>query len=750
MARPQRLPPPPDRLDLRSLASMIWRRKWVLLIPLAVSAAAGYLVGRPEVLKPVYRCTSTLMMEFPQSLSGDLAKMLPSASMGERLARLENQIQSETFLRKVILATGMDKDPTVREWAQRNRSRYPDLTEEELVDLRLMKILREAIRMTSPRANIFRIAVEDHIPERARLIATTLTRAVIEANESARMDLLRATHEFSLEQLALYKQKLTEAERRLEEVRRKQAARRTQPTLVDASNLDRAWTLRETADSQHKRLQAEYDATVDSLAAAEPRLQAILLSLKNARWYEEGVAALEALEKKHIELSLRPGAAGEDPQSTAIEQARDLESLRNRALRMLAQGYPDQVSEARESLIGVLVQGLRLRLADFRVSHLQRLIEEHQGVVMREPEYELEINRLQEEVETNRTLYNAFVQQIAAAEISEAFEATRVGGKLTVLEPPQRPLKPVRPNRRALFLLAVLVGLGGGLGGVFFLEQHDPSLRDIRQVEEATGLKVLGTLPAVKDLQRLYRRADNGTLPPGGEARLREVFLSDNQTYHECRKVFLDLVRGKKDQGSTVLVTSARAGEGKTTASAFLAVTMAREAPQSRVILVDLDARRPALHRYFGFNPEAAGVRQILEEGLDLESALRKVWLPNMKVLPMGSSQSSRGLRLAAEDIRGLLERLRSLADYIVLDSPPNLPIPDALVAGQEVDAVLVVVKAGETPRRIVQRGVEIQLQFSDNVRGVLLNNVSEALPFYDDYRYYGYEYGNEPRRRSS
>ncbi len=75
------------------------------------------------------------------------------------------------------------------------------------------------------------------------------------------------------------------------------------------------------------------------------------------------------------------------------------------------------------------------------------------------------------------------------------------------------------------------------------------------------------------------------------------------------------------------------------------------------------------------------------------------------------------------------------------MDTPPNLPIPDALVAGQEVDAVLVVVKAGETPRRVVQRGVEIQLQFSENVRGILLNNASDALPFYDDYRYYGYGY---------
>lgn len=741
MPRRRRKPPGPlsERFDLIALADVLWRRKWVLVIPIVLCAVAGYIVGMPQVLKPVYQCTATLMLEYPQNLSGDLAKYVDTASMGERLARLHNQIQSESFLKKVIVATGMDKDPTAREWAERNRSRYPDLTEDELVDLRLMKLLRQAITMVSPRANVFHIQVQDGIPERARLIASTLTRATIEANESARLDMLRATHDFSLEQLALYKQKLSDSQERLEKERNRLASRQSRPRLVHDGNRDDAWNLRESSVADRQSLDTKYQADVDSLAAAAPRLQVILLTLEDASWFSRDVEALKGQETKYLELVLRPSAQGEDPQSVAIQQARSLESLRSRILDTVRRGYTDLAPGDRENLARILMLGVRRDLAQRRVDFLDQKLQEHRSRIASDPEYEMTVRRLEEEVETNLALYNAFVQQIATAEISEAFESTKVGGRITVLEPPQRPLKPVRPNRRALFLLGLVIGVAGGLGGIFFLEQHDPSLRDIRQVEALTGLKVLGTLPAMKELQQIFRRSRNGRLLATERSKLRELFLGDHQAYHECRKVYLDLVRDSQKPVRSVLITSARAGEGKTTATAFLAVTMARENPNARVVVVDLDTRRPALHKYFGYDAETPGVLQVLLNKKSPGDFLIPAWPQNLRVLPLGSRSGNKESTLSSDAIRGLLGQILSLADYVILDSPPNLPIPDALVAGGEVDAVVLVVRAGDTPRRLVSRGVELQSQFSENLRGIVVNNASGALPFYESYRYYGY-----------
>jgi capsular exopolysaccharide synthesis family protein len=724
--------------NLRALGSLLWRRKWVIVIPTVACTILGYVISMPQILKPVYRCRAVLMFEYPQSLSGELAKFLPTTSTREQLQRLQNQIHGEEFLRKVIVATGMDKDPAVREWARKNRSRYPDLTEDELVDLRLMRLLRNAIRMQSPRSNVFEIIVEDAIPERARLIASTLTRAVVEANESAQMDLLRATHEFSLEQLALYKRKLDEAERRLQEARRRQARRQAEPLLVDAGNRTQAWGLLEEAKGEREQLAARWSREADSLASSRPRLYAILQGLAEARWFRDAISSLQATERSYVQLVLRPDGS-RDPQNLAIQQARALEDLRREAMATLETNYPDLPETDRRELARLLHLKARLELAGYRRDVIQQALDAYQQRVSQQPAEELEIRRLEQEVETNRALYDAFVQQIAAAEISEALESTRAGGKITVLEPPQRPLKPVRPNRKALVLLSFLVGLAAGTGAAYFLERQDPSLRDIRQVESSTGLRVLGTLPAMKELAQVFRRSRNGVPRQQELDRLRRLFQEDNAAYHECRKIYLDLVRDRPGPVRTVLVTSAKAGEGKTTAAAFLAATVAREAPRARVLLVDLDSRRPSLHRYFGYDPDAPGVRDVIRSGVDPGGLLVPGWLDNLFILPIGRSQPDAPVGLTAEALQDLLARLQGLADFIVLDSPPNLPIPDALVAGQLVDAVLLVVKAGETPRRLVERGVQLQRQFSNNVRGIVLNNVSEALPYYDDYRYYGY-----------
>jgi Mrp family chromosome partitioning ATPase len=79
--------------------------------------------------------------------------------------------------------------------------------------------------------------------------------------------------------------------------------------------------------------------------------------------------------------------------------------------------------------------------------------------------------------------------------------------------------------------------------------------------------------------------------------------------------------------------------------------------------------------------------------------------------------------------------------DHVVIDTAPNIPVPDAVVLSGRVDGVLLVVKAGATPREIVKRGVELQLEESDNLLGLVVNNIERVLPYYYDYHYYGRGY---------
>jgi polysaccharide biosynthesis transport protein len=220
-------------------------------------------------------------------------------------------------------------------------------------------------------------------------------------------------------------------------------------------------------------------------------------------------------------------------------------------------------------------------------------------------------------------------------------------------------------------------------------------------------------------------------------------FLSDSPGYQEMRRTILNLVNRQGPLPHSIMLTSARRGEGKSMASACLALTLAKELPSSRVVLVDLDARKATLSPFFGLNGDAT------ERGVSLR--LRQLSpenffplpLPNLSLLPIKVDPDSPTDLITVEGVAWLLSELRGHADWLVVDSPPNLPVPDALIIGRQVESVLLVVRAGQTPRETVRRGIVLQQQFCDNVMGILMNNCAEVLPYYYHHRHYGYGYGN-------
>src|SRR5512140_2679841 len=125
--------PMKETVDLRSYLHLLWRRKWVVILPAVLAAVTGVVVTIPQIMKPVYQSSSTLMVEFPQPLSRDLASLVSNPSIGEQIARLNSQIQSNEFLTHIIANTGMRSDPSVRDWARQNQKRYPDMSLDDLV-----------------------------------------------------------------------------------------------------------------------------------------------------------------------------------------------------------------------------------------------------------------------------------------------------------------------------------------------------------------------------------------------------------------------------------------------------------------------------------------------------------------------------------------------------------------------------------------------------------------------------------------
>ena len=198
---------------------------------------------------------------------------------------------------------------------------------------------------------------------------------------------------------------------------------------------------------------------------------------------------------------------------------------------------------------------------------------------------------------------------------------------------------------------------------------------------------------------------------------------------------------------SVVAVSSPSPGDGKTTTAANLAGTLA-QASEARVLLVDADLRDPSLAKHLGLHhPSDRGlVDAILDSSLSLEAVVQRVPPFNLSVLPAGQLPSAPYEVLKSPRVGELLEEARRRYDYILIDTPPLVSLPDCRVIGKWVDGFLVVVAAHKTPRKLVEEA--LSLLDPAKIAGIVFNSDERPLSGYYSYGYYSPSFnGNGVRR---
>jgi capsular exopolysaccharide synthesis family protein len=196
-----------------------------------------------------------------------------------------------------------------------------------------------------------------------------------------------------------------------------------------------------------------------------------------------------------------------------------------------------------------------------------------------------------------------------------------------------------------------------------------------------------------------------------------------------------------------ILVTSALPREGKTTAAANLAVTLAQLGDST--VLVDADLRKPGIGRllnlaggkYAGLSSYLAGV-----SSLDLVSVPHPA-IPNLVAIPTGPLPPNPADLLSSHKLVEAIAELRAKFKFIVIDSPPIMAATDAVILSVQADGVLLVVRSGETPKEAFTRTRDLLNSVKCRILGVVLNAVDASAPdYYYSYRYYPYSYGYGPQ----
>lgn len=728
-------------LDMGEMLRVLVRRRWLVLLPWLLAIAIG--VAAALLLKPVWFSSTMMLLDRGQALQGPLGTISGGPDIDQQADIMREQIQSSLFLKSVVSSSGVREDRPTRAWALKYASRYPGLTPDEQVEGFLVDYLRDAISIRRSKGKLFQVTVADYDPDRAKRLCEAVANQFVASSKARQLEAVQQQQEFSTEQLQVYKRALDEAEARLEAARRNAIATTLTSSVVNGTNLPFAQSLLEQAgtDAEEQRqrvaeLRARFAGRVrenDPQTVASPEATTIAGQL--------GTLQLQLGRAMLTEGTTAGGA------SLRLSLARRTADLEAEYTAVAARALPGLPADVRDLVVRYRVAQADLVAREGWRSWLQGQVGAYQSEVVMAPNREMDITRLQAEVERARTLYSTFQQQSAAAQIAEAFQQAKMSGRFVIMEPATRPHSPGKPNRPLVVMLAFVIGAVVGVGTALVVEHHDQSVKNVDEIESLLGLPVLGQVPRVEELQRAARSSRGapsggpGSLPAPRDQGLIQRFRVESPLGLEFKRLYLNLARSRgREMPRVIMITSSTRGEGKTTTSACLGITLAREHRQ-RTLLVDFDLRSPALHRALGVPGSSWGLAQMLVARQFDERFVRHTALPDLDFLSAGRSDRPAAELIDTDSVEWFLAEARQRYELVVLDTAPNLAVPDPLIVGRSVEGVIYVVKAGATLRKAVEYGVKVQREARDNVVGVLMNDLGEFLPTYYGYKsnYYGY-----------
>jgi len=382
---------------------------------------------------------------------------------------------------------------------------------------------------------------------------------------------------------------------------------------------------------------------------------------------------------------------------------------------------------------------------------LTQALDQQKAEVNQMSERMVQYSILKREAEANKALYDGLLTKLKEAGISAGLRSSNI----RVVDPAMVPTSPARPAKTRNIVFAFLIGLVGGIGLALLREYMDNTIKSPDDIETLARLPSLAVVPAFTELNRGRLRVKllKGASTNGHEKRIELVaqHLPKSQMSEAFRALRTALLLSQADHPpQVVLVTSALPREGKTTAAANLAVTLAQLG--DRTLLIDADLRKPGIGRllnlgtgkYAGLSSYLAGV-----SSLDLVT-IQHPAIPNLSAIPTGPLPPNPADLLSSEKLVDAIAELRTKFKFIVIDSPPIMAATDAVILSVKADGVLLVVRSGETPKEAFTRTCDLLLSVKCHLLGVVLNAVDPTAPdYYYSYRYYPYSQGYGPQELS-
>jgi capsular exopolysaccharide synthesis family protein len=732
---------PPPQTDDHGQAHDLVRyyraiRRYGLGIALLVVAVGILAAIYAFSLPAVYKGTATVMLEQVRKKAmlpnEELAEAWSSTSRDYYLTQIEVMKSSE-YAERLVRVLGLTKHPDYApapEQAPAKKGWFSSLierfkpsannsqpqgsavtsttsTENDLVEGIASQIMGGLTFTPIRNTQLVKVSFDSHDPVLAERVPNTLSMIYIVEDLESRSEGVRQSMSFLAQQTENLKKQLADSERELQQFRESQRIVVSKGLTLSevtrrleglTTSLEEARRKRTDAEVLYQQVSAAARAQSSAALDTLPVLQRdpVLQRLKEAE--------TEA-SRRATEASNRYGP--EHPRHIAAQS--DLKSARD-AVRRQVNSVVESVAKEFEM---AKAQEAALQQAQSRATT-------EAGVFNRT---EFPLTRLERNVESNRRLYEAFVQRANEVRVGDVQQPIA-----RVVDPARVPKGPSGPNRNRIIMLAMLGALFAGVAVALFLTLLDKGIKTGLDLESRLGIKTIGVLPLMHSMSQMA---------------LDRIVVDDNSnTFSEgIRTIRSDVQLSMLDAPqSTILVTSSVPGEGKTTVATNLAFAHAQI---KRTLLIEADMRRPKVSKALRLDRAHPGLSEFVSGDFKIEQCIQDVPDTGLHVLHSGKVPLNPLEMLSSQRFANAMRDLKAMFEVIIIDSPPVELVSDSMVLSRFSTGVLFVVRAEQTPYPLARSTLTRLRRVGATIIGGVLNyfDVEKAHRYYGDYSRHGLEY---------
>ncbi len=506
----------------------------------------------------------------------------------------------------------------------------------------------------------------------------------------------------------------------------------------------------EAAENALLRYKEEQEIVTDFSSDAE-KITAQKLAQLNARVVEAESQRVEAETRYQQALALEntPDMLDSIPEVLSNELIKEIKkmevTLYNRMSELskkYGRKHPQMVAIGSELAdlkkrkaqeVNRVVNSLRneYKLAVAREKSLKKALVQQKAETLAMNKKAIQYGVLQRQVESSRHMYELLIKRFKETSLTEEMKT----GNIRIVDRAEVPKNPVKPKKKLNIILSIVVGLTMGIGFAFFLEYFDNTIKLPDEIKEHLKIPYLGPVPAFASSENYEVHRD-----------LVTVHSPKSTASESFRGIRTGILFSSADSApQVILVTSAGPSEGKTSCATNLAVTMAQAG--TRVLLIDCDMRRPRIHKVFETGRDT-GVSSILVGTEEVKDAIVPTGIENLDVIPCGPIPPNPSEILGSKKMEHLIGELKKEYTRIVIDSPPVTAVTDSVVLAQATDGLVLIIRAGETPRQVVQNALAQLRSINAHILGAILNGINTGKDSYYYYQYYYYYYGDDGQRK--